>query len=540
MKLKLLIVFSIFPTIFIQAQVSRVDQLNSSFTQGGLDQTNQILAMNNNVYLNARTQSNGKELFTSNGIGVSLVKDLNGSPTNFSGNPNIMFYRSFTNEIFFRADDAPTPSNFELWKTDGSSGGTVKVHEFNTNGSSNPRRFTEFNNEVFFAVTGYNTGEELGFSDGTSAGSGIIEIMPGVTGSEPQRFKKFNGELYFSAATSYGRELWKTDGTQVGTVLVKDINSGANDSNPEELIVFDNRLYFVAEDTTNGRELWTTDGTTSGTQIVSDLNSGTVDSNPNNLTVFKGRLFFSAITAATGREIFTALPTNGGITLFRDIVTGTTGCNAEKFFHYTAQNILLFVAGNGNTNKELWYTNGSLVFTNQVKDINVGSSSSSINSINSNFAEYNGKVYFGADDGSNGNEVWVTDGTTVGTEIISDIYSGTNDSNPSFLTVANNTLFFRARKSDGYELYKYIDPALSINEFELNNIKLYPNPASNNITIDSKTKIDSVEIFDALGKSVLVFNESLSTYSINSLNSGLYFVKINGEGKEITKKLIKN
>jgi ELWxxDGT repeat protein len=48
-----------------------------------------------------------------------------------------------------------------------------------------------------------------------------------------------NGTLYFIADDGVsGEELWKTDGTDAGTVLVKDINPGAGGSGPDRLTSF--------------------------------------------------------------------------------------------------------------------------------------------------------------------------------------------------------------------------------------------------------------------------------------------------------------
>ena len=67
--------------------------------------------------------------------------------------------------------------------------------------------------------------------------------------------------LYFTASDgTNGRELWKSDGTASGTVMVKDINSGSSDSSPSYLAVVGNTLYFQATDGTNGSELWTNRG----------------------------------------------------------------------------------------------------------------------------------------------------------------------------------------------------------------------------------------------------------------------------------------
>ena len=57
--------------------------------------------------------------------------------------------------------------------------------------------------------------------------------------------------------------------------------------------MFDNQLYFEANDGTHGLELWTYDGTNSPS-MVADIASGSVDSEPSDLTVFNNQLYFSA------------------------------------------------------------------------------------------------------------------------------------------------------------------------------------------------------------------------------------------------------
>ena len=72
----------------------------------------------------------------------------------------------------------------------------------------------------------------------------------------------------------HGRELWKSDGTEAGTVMVKDIIPGVGSSSIYYITAAGGLVYFRASDGTNGIELWKSDGTDSGTTQVKDINPG--------------------------------------------------------------------------------------------------------------------------------------------------------------------------------------------------------------------------------------------------------------------------
>jgi ELWxxDGT repeat protein len=101
-----------------------------------------------------------------------------------------------------------------------------------------------------------------------------IIVSPGL---EPRDICDVGGVAFFvngSSVNGYGIELWKSDGTTAGTVLVKDINPGSSDSSPASLTNFNGTLYFRANDGVNGYELWKSDGTAAGTVLVKDINPG--------------------------------------------------------------------------------------------------------------------------------------------------------------------------------------------------------------------------------------------------------------------------
>ncbi|MCB0363640.1 MAG: hypothetical protein KDD35_13015, partial [Bdellovibrionales bacterium] len=75
-------------------------------------------------------------------------------------------------------------------------------------------------------------------------------------------------------------------------------------------------------------------------------------------------------------------------------------------------------------------------------DINPGNNGSSP----INFIEFNGKLYFSADDGVHGRELWETDGTPISTKLTNDINPGNSSSSPSYFKIVNGKLYFFADK----------------------------------------------------------------------------------------------
>jgi len=426
----------------------------------------------------------GTELWKSNGGplgpgGTELIDPLSqgGIASGAEGSNPAEFTEVGGGTVLFAAQEAGGPSSTgrELWKIEPPYTTPELVEDINATdfgASSSPEQLTNVNGTLFFAADNGVNGNELWKSmPPYDAGSTMlvkdINSTPDASeSSDLEELVEVNGTLFLSANNGInGQELWKSVSPYgaTDTTLVKDINTTPDVSANSFPAGFENRsgdIFFNADDGVAGQELWKTDGTGPGTTMVTDINPAPGGSNPDEITNVNGTLFFSANGPIEGRELWKSDGTGPGTAVVADINPTVSPSNPQEITNLNGT--LIFRASDGATGTELWKSNGGPLGagTEMVADISPGASPAS--SIPSELTVVAGQVFFRADNGSNGQELWKSTGA--GATMVGDINStpdASEDSQPQSLTDVNGTLFFRANDGvTGRELWKAtIEPA---------------------------------------------------------------------------------
>lgn len=426
-----------------------------------------ILTLTNDgiLYFFATDGITGYELWKSDGTegGTVLVKDIyNGEESSINSFQSVMF----GNHFCFYANDGINGT--ELWKSNGSENGTEMVTDLwpGVEGAALGEEIVLFNNALYFPAfdgSGPGDGFKLFRSDATASGTEAIKEAYTVRGVSVIN----NGFMYYNAYGDFGEgyEPWKSDGTLEGTVLLKDICPNTGHSDPDNFTLFSNQVFFTAKEVNNGgKELWKSDGTSAGTMQVKDIYPGVGIQNtgPSNLTTLGGYLYFFADDGVHGKELWKSDGTATGTEMVADINPGSNASTCCFLQAYDGN--LYFNAVDGTHGKELFKSDGTAGGTVLLKDIFPGTAGSNPGSP----IVFDGKLFFSANDGVYGREIWSTDGSPANTSLVQDIVEGISGSAPFRFTANDDYLYFIANDNSGYELWKYASAALPITLSEFN------------------------------------------------------------------------
>jgi RNA polymerase sigma factor (sigma-70 family) len=408
----------------------------------GLFTLHDFVIVNGALFFVASDSGNNGQLWkcapTADGVKTTRLTDFPPNPRGAGPAPN--YLTAVNGTLFFTSRDSA--GGYELWKSDGTQRGTVPVAAVSP-GSEAGGCLMAAGKTLYFAGTEGTREVWLRKSDGTADGTrGVKNVNPWPATEYTSRrgWADVGGTLFFAGwDPAHGAELWKSDGTEKGTVLVKDIKAGAYDSNPCFFTNVGGTLFFTADDLVHGRELWKSDGTEAGTVMVKDINPGRAggfpDAHIGNLTAVGRTLFFTADDGEHGLELWKSDGTEAGTVMVKDINPGPAS-SVE------------------------WRRPGDTAPPGLGKPRDPGSTFTRHGLGTDTMAVIGRTLYFTADDGVHGYELWKSDGTAAGTVLVKDIAPGGADAHPGYLTNVNGTLYFTAGdgvpykqlwKSDGTE-----------------------------------------------------------------------------------------
>ncbi|BBK41659.1 hypothetical protein STVA_16790 [Allostella vacuolata] len=355
----------------------------------------------------AFTPATGWELWRSDGRTAGTELLRDLVPDSASGNPYGMVSDRERAYFFAEAED-----RFALWSTDGTAPGTVLVDRLSATDGEGGGGLFAVGDALYFSAADAAHGEELWVvRPGIAAAAMVSDLRGGADGSAPSPAGRLGGALLFSAIGADGtRALWRTAGTAGETERLTAADVAVADGRGA---VIDGVLYFTAADADHGAELWRSDGTAVGTVPAADILAGAGGSDPGP-PVAAGDVLYFAATGTGGRELWRFA--DGTAARVADIRAGDEA--SEPTDLAVLDGVVYFAADDGAHGRELWRSDGSADGTWILADIRAGAGGSGPQGMTA----VGGRLYFTADDGVHGREAWVSDGTAEGTRLLADLH----------------------------------------------------------------------------------------------------------------------
>ncbi|HPB29918.1 MAG TPA: hypothetical protein PLB62_00510 [Candidatus Sumerlaeota bacterium] len=422
--------------------------------------------------------------------------DLN--PLYYSSDPTDLTW--YDNSLYFIAQYKYR----SLWRTDGSGPGSVQpLNDYNGDPMMETAYYpTVHDQHLFFSYYSAGLGQELWRTDGTPAGTiPLSDIYPGTSGSYPTQLTSCGDFLYFSAYDTAGQNLWQTQGP-AGTAKPAAMPNGSFGSYPNQLTVVGDTLFFTGTWQGKGAEILYVPGNGGEPFGGHDINPGPAGCSPQSLSSDgKGNLYFVAdggedtgwqgfMADTSSAKPFTDLPKQSernpfdafgaanGHVFWKIHGSGSIECwngEPQSSFKYILdlpyvpfpiktpvfypiplgmvisglETVLPGIKAESDDRSttetwvSLWFSDGTVEGTRLLKRFVKVDETRAV-SLPRNFSWINGLLYFCADDGIHGPEVWISDLTPEGTILAVDLQPGQKGSDPSNSNLSGSALFFAA------------------------------------------------------------------------------------------------
>jgi len=425
---------------------------------------NELSGGNNLMYIGAN------ELWASDGTAAGTLQLVEIYPGAEHGEPRNLYVKD--DIVYFFATDEL--HNREFFKNEGIAISEL-IKDINTGTEDYTGEFTPFDNHLYLSKNESDT--MLWRSDGTT---GDIEPFYNLEKENFMPLAIKNGLLFFTTDNEtgafQGKILWKTDGTEVGTVPLTHADSVLQiSSNPviehykdflisgifnsipvlfrydiqTESLVQELRdeklrgkyafigddLYYSYEDNVVGTELYKNEN------LFRDINlTGSSFPGSSVFTTIDNKLFFNASAEVSGNELYVTDGTTSGTMLIQDISPNINESSFFQKFSRYKNNIALEVS---NGSRGYWLSDGTDVGTYKIGEY--GQATADVP-----FAELNGDLFFRGHDDINGTELWKSNGTVGGSSLLKKLNNTSERGFPRSFYQFNNIMYFFGNDDSGF------------------------------------------------------------------------------------------
>lgn len=345
-----------------------------------------------------------------------------------------------------------------------------------------------------------------------------------------------NTALFIANDTVHGSELWKTEGTSESTVMLKNISPETNsipDSTTFGSFYRAGDIMFFIVVNNKGYELWKTDGTELGTISISSF--------PEDIRFYNS--INNQVIFCSGTNLFSMDVSSGILTLLtvfsKDYTFQESIINKDNLYFRRLFN------DDGNYDSQIWRTDGTAEGTKEVTDIFPGAKNADWSSVFLKVID--GELYFTNKDEKLGCKLWKTNGTKEGTELIVDILPDEEfanlvdilDTDKGLLAICNidhYSQFGRVSESKIYLIHTEDPiPASLIGKRE-SGITIAPNPCNEFIQIRFPENIKSSSVQyslrDLSGTEIFSSEATIEnniSIPMENIKAGVYLITIQSD-----------